>query len=69
MMIIIHYYNIIYKQLNYFARANAVSKVYKYSCAQTCRLMAFCVNLTYIAILRYRRAAEEVAVEICAFVS
>ena len=33
-----------------------------------CRLTAFCVKLTYIAILRYRRAADEVAVEICAFV-
>ena len=30
--------------------------------------MAFCVKLTCIAILRYRRAADEVAVEICAFV-
>ena len=30
--------------------------------------MAFCVKLTYIAILQYRRAADEVAVEICVFV-
>ena len=28
----------------------------------------FCVKLTYIAILRYRGAVEEGAVEICAFV-
>ena len=48
---------------------SAVSKVYKSSRAQTCRLTAFCVNLTYVAILRYRRVADEVAVEICAFVS
>ena len=30
-----------------------------------CRLTAFCIKLTYIAILQYRRAADEVAVEIC----
>ena len=49
-------------------RANAVSNFYKYSRAQTCCLTAFCVKLTYIAIVRYRRAADEVAVEICEFV-
>ena len=48
-------------------RENTVSKIYKYSHAQTC-LTAFCVALTYTAILRYRRAADEVAVEICASV-
>ena len=31
-------------------------------------ITAFCVKLTYIAILRYRRAVDEVAVEICTFV-
>ena len=67
-MIIINYYYIMFKSLSYFARANAVSKSYKYSRAQTCRLTAFCIKLTYIAILRYRRTADEVAVEICAFV-
>ena len=45
-MIIINYYYIIYNYLNYFARANAVRKVYKYSRTQTCRLTVFCVKLT-----------------------
>ena len=30
--------------------------------------MAFCVKLTYIVILLYHRAANEVAVKICTFV-
>ena len=43
---------IIYKSLNYFTRANAVRKAYKYS--------LFCIKLTYIAVLRYRGATDEV---------
>ena len=44
---------------------NAVSKVYKYPHAQMCRLTVFCVKLIYIMILRYRIAANKVAVKIC----
>ena len=43
--------------------------IYKYSHAETCRLTVFCVKLyIFIAILWYRWAAEEVVLDICAFV-
>ena len=62
-------YTIVYYSMLWRATTNcAVNKVNKYSRAQTCRLTAFCVKLIYITFLRYRGAADEVAVKICVFV-
>ena len=61
-MIIINYY--IYNALNYFT---FVSKVDKYSRAQTRHLIVYCVKVTFVVIYGNRATTEEVAVEICVF--